>query len=134
MDKRIEKNKWSKAKILRYVGLSSIALFLIGLMLNGTSSRTYTLDRDRAIIEPVIHGHFEDDIPINGIVEPLTTVFVTAPEGGNVEEIFVEDGEMVELGQPLLRLTNASLTLDYMNRETQIVEQINNLRNHTRPK
>jgi HlyD family secretion protein len=129
MDRQIEKKKWTRTKLLKYFGISSVALFLVILMLNGTSSRTYTLSRDRALIEPVVYGHFEDDIPVNGIVEPLTTVFITAPEGGNVEEIFVEDGDVVEEGQPLLRLSNASLMLDYMNRETQIIEQINNLRN-----
>lgn len=46
-----------------------------------------------------------------------------------MEEIFVEDGTMVDEGTPLLRLSNSSLMLDYMNRETQVIEQINNLRN-----
>jgi HlyD family secretion protein len=36
---------------------------------------------------------------------------------------------MVEKGTPLMRLSNPSVTLGYMNQETAIMEQINNLRN-----
>ena len=32
-------------------------------------------------------------------------------------------------GTPLLRLSNPGVTLGYMNQETAIIEQINNLRN-----
>ena len=53
---------------------------------------------------------------------------VNTLEGGSVEEIFSEDGVYVEKGTPLVRLSNPSVALGYMNQETAIVEQINNLR------
>lgn len=108
-----------------------IAVPAIGLMLvvMGSGNRVYRIAKDKVSIEKVVYADFQDAIPIQGSVEPLTTLFITAPEGGNVEEIFVEDGSLVKQGTPLLRLSNASLLLDYMNRETQIIEQINNLRN-----
>ena len=42
------------------------------------------------------------------------------------EEVFVEDGAMVEKGTPLLRLGNPTVMLGDMNQETAIIEQINN--------
>jgi HlyD family secretion protein len=80
------------------------------------------------MINEVKFGDFQDIIAVNGVVEPIRTVQIAANEGGRVEEIFVEDGVYVEEGTPLMRLSNATLTLDFMNRETQIIEQMNNLR------
>lgn len=68
-------------------------------------------------------------ILIDGDVEPIKLVLVNTLEGGAVEDIFIEDGVRVTKGTPLLRLSNPSVTLGYMNQETAIVEQINNLRN-----
>ena len=64
----------------------------------------------------------------DGDVEPINLVLVNTLEGGNVEEVFIENGVYVEKGTPLLRLSNPSATLGYMNQETAIIEQINNLR------
>jgi HlyD family secretion protein len=48
-------------------------------------------------------------------------------EGGSVQEIFVSNGDMVVQGQPLARLYNPNTELNYMQQETAIIEQINNL-------
>ncbi len=45
-------------------------------------------------------------------VTPLTTVFVSATEGGRVEEILTEDGTIVEQGQSIVVLSNPSLQLE----------------------
>ncbi len=44
-------------------------------------------------------------------------------------ETFLEEGNMVEIGDSILRLDNTDLHLDIMYREAQLIEQINNLRN-----
>ena len=80
-------------------------------------------------MKEVIEGDFQDMILIDGDVESINLVLVNTLEGGTVDEIFIEDGVMVEKGTPLLRLSNPSVTLGYMNQETAIMEQINNLRN-----
>ena len=115
-------------RVLLYIGIASGALLLVYLLIISTNDRTLTIDRDRTSVATVERGLFFDNIPISGNVEPLKSIFITAAEGGNVEEIFVEDGAMVTRGTPLMRLSNANLMLDFMNRETQIIEQINNLR------
>ncbi len=129
MDRQIEKRTWTPKRIVTTLGIVLGAGFLVYITLAGTSGKAYTADRSRISIATVISGPFQDAVSIQGTVEPLKTIYITAPEGGNVEEIFVEDGAVVEKGTPLLRLSNSTLMLDYMNRETQIIEQINNLRN-----
>jgi len=128
MDRVIQKKKWSLKRILLFIGIASGVLLLVYLLFISTNDRTLSIDRDRTSIATVERGMFFDNIPISGNVEPLKTIFITASEVGNVEEIFVEDGSMVTRGTPLMRLSNANLMLDFMNRETQIIEQINNLR------
>ena len=128
MDRVIQKKKWPLKRILLFIGIASGVLLLVYLLFISTNDRTLSIDRDRTSIAIVERGMFFDNIPISGNVEPLKTIFITASEGGNVEEIFVEDGSMVTRGTPLMRLSNANLMLDFMNRETQIIEQINNLR------
>ena len=54
---------------------------------------------------------FQENIPVNGIVLPLTTIYLDAMEGGRVEEKYVEDGAMMKKGQPILRLSNTDLEL-----------------------
>lgn len=91
--------------------------------------RSYDLLVDRVSIAAIQEGLFEDVISFQARVEPEVFFSLDAVEGGTVQEIFVEAGQSVKAGQSLMRLANTSLMLDFMNRETQIVEQINNLRN-----
>jgi len=65
---------------------------------------------------------------MDGDVDPINLVLVNTLEGGTVEEVILGHGVYVEKGTPLLRLSNPSATLGYMNQETAIIEQINNLR------
>jgi HlyD family secretion protein len=41
-------------------------------------------------------------------------------EGGRVEERFVEDGKMMEKGEPIIRLSNTDLELSLVNQETSV--------------
>lgn len=127
MDKIIKQKKWPIKRILIWTGSPLLVVVLL-IMAFGDRSSSYRVDQNRITISEVIYGEFQDVIPLQGSVEPLTTIQITASEGGKVEEIFVEDGIEVTQGQPLMRLSNTNLRLDFMNRETQIVEQINNLR------
>lgn len=128
MDKRIEKKKWTQTKKL-YVAGTIILLILAFFGLKAFNKKTYKVNASKISVKKVIEGDFQDMILIDGDVEPIHLVLVNTLEGGTVEEIFIEDGIIVEKGTPLLRLSNPSVTLGYMNQETAIVEQINNLRN-----
>lgn len=129
MDRIIEKTIWWKRRNTLLLALFALIILLLWLFLWGGGKKVLKVERERVVLSIVHRGIFFDNIPITGVVEPIQSIYITAAEGGNVEEIYVEDGAMVSKGTPLMRLTNANLMLDFMNRETQIVEQINNLRN-----
>ena len=128
MDKKIEKKQWSQ-KRLYYIAGAALFILLSFFGLKTLNRKVYKVDGTKISVKEVIEGDFQDMILIDGDIEPINLVLVNTLEGGTVDEIFIEDGIMIEKGTPLLRLSNPAVTLGYMNQETAIIEQINNLRN-----
>ena len=62
-------------------------------------------------------------------MEPISTIYLDVEEGGKVEEIFIEEGEMVKKGDVILRLKNNDLNTTIMNIESQLAYHSNELRN-----
>jgi HlyD family secretion protein len=58
----------------------------------------------------------------------LLTVYLDAVEGGRVEQLAVEDGATVVKGQLLAVLSNADLQLSTLARQTEVEQQLNNMR------
>ena len=127
MDKKIEKNNWNRKKIM-YIGGAALFLILVFFGFRSLNKKIYKVDASRISVKVVEEGNFQDMILIDGDIEPINLVLINTLEGGTVDEIFIEDGVWIEKGTPLVQLSNPSVTLGYMNQETAIVEQINNLR------
>jgi len=129
MDKIIVKKRRSwQFWALSVTAVAGLATLLV-LGFSGSSEKTVSIPASRITLGEVVFGDYQDQIPVLGQVVPVHTRLLDAVVGGLVEERFVEPGAFVKKGQPLLRLSNTSLQLDFMQRETQIVEQMNNLRN-----
>ena len=92
-----------------------------------TKKRSLNVNKSEISIKTVEVGFFEDFIMFQAKVTPLNSMLVNVIEGGAVQEIFVNNGDMVVQGQPLVRLYNPNTELTYMQQETSIIEQINNL-------
>jgi HlyD family secretion protein len=110
---------------------SAMAVLFLLVLFFGFKALNFShkVELSRIQLAKVELSDFNESIPVSGSVEPLKTVMINALEGGRVEEIYFEEGAMVKAGDRLLKLSNTALSLDFMNRETQIIEQINNLRN-----
>ncbi len=128
MDRRVEKQKtpWKK------VGIAAAAVVVIGLLgtiiMDASGGKSFRVDQDRIVVSTVSTGTFEDFIPVRGRVTPLKTVYLDAIEGGRVEEVLVEDGELVEAGDLIAVLSNTNLQLEVLGREAAVTEQLNNMR------
>jgi HlyD family secretion protein len=129
MDKKIEGANKKGRRRLYWIIIFAVTFSIFSAWSFTRSGNSYKLEKGRAKIAQVEKGIFDDVIPIQGNVEPVRSFFLDAIEGGTVQEVYVEAGTQVKKGDSLLKLTNTNLMLDFMNRETQIVEQINNLRN-----
>ncbi|RYZ64421.1 MAG: biotin/lipoyl-binding protein, partial [Proteobacteria bacterium] len=127
MDRVVEKKGLSRnARIGGIAGAILLVLLLFWWFAPRGSSQT--VDAGRLAISEVTRGTFDDFLPLRARVTPLLTVFLDAVEGGRVEKILVEDGATVVKGQLLAELSNADLQLSTLARETEVAEQLNNLR------
>ncbi len=120
MDRVIEKKYWSRKRLLTIAGIAGVVL-LIGASYYFTSGKSrLNVDTERITISEITKGPFQEFIPVNGIVLPLTTIYLDAIEGGRVEEKFVDDGAMMTKGQPILRLSNTDLQLGLVTQQTNV--------------
>lgn len=126
MDKRIDTSRKKKLRYL-YYGIALAILIIVIVSAALTKGKKITAQADRLTISEVELGSFQEYIPLNGVVQPIKTIFIDAIEGGRVEEIFAEDGKFIEIGQPILRLSNQQFQMDAINREAQLLDQQNNL-------
>ncbi|WP_346861240.1 biotin/lipoyl-binding protein [uncultured Draconibacterium sp.] len=129
MDKVIEKKKGLKLKHIIWIVVGVAVAFAIYNMALGSSGSVYRAEKDKLSISTVENGLFNDYITVIGRVEPIYTIYLDVEEGGKVEEIFIEEGEMVKKGDVILRLKNNDLNTQIMNSESQLAYHANELRN-----
>ena len=89
--------------------------------------RHLRIERDKLTISAVTRGTFHDFIPLRARIVPRDTIYLDAVEGGRVEQVLVEPGDMVEKDQPLIRLSNTELELVVLDREARLIESITQL-------
>ncbi|MBS1655143.1 MAG: HlyD family efflux transporter periplasmic adaptor subunit [Bacteroidetes bacterium] len=120
MDRVIEKKFWNSKRIITIASVAGIIL-LIGASYYFTSGKSkLNVDVDRITISEVKQGPFQENIPVNGTVMPVTTIYLDAIEGGRVEEKYVEDGTMMKKGDPILRLSNTDLELNLLSQQSNV--------------
>lgn len=121
INRKSSKKKYLAIAVLAIVVLGFIAFSII------TKKRTFNVKKSEISIKVVETAFFEDFMVFQARVEPMHSILVNIIEGGSVQEIFVSNGDNVVKGQPLARLYNPNTELNYMQQETSIIEQINNL-------
>ena len=131
MDKKIERSFTQKYfKKFTFAALTlGVAAAAYGYTQSSDTGRSQNIERSGLTVSTVKQGAFKDALSLRGQVVPKTSIYLDTIAGGQVEERLVEQGEYVEKGQPLVRLSNTNLQLDVMSREAQVTEQLNFLRN-----
>jgi HlyD family secretion protein len=125
MDREIGAKRWTKRRIA-VAALAAVALLsLVGAAYTSSLGRSSQLGIDQLQMAKVERGLFKDLIPLRATVEPIKTVFVDAVQGGSVAEVLVEEGNRVEAGDVLLKLSNVTFRLQVSQQEAQIAEQLN---------
>ncbi len=130
MDRKIERPRWPLKKVALYAaGGLLLALVVYSLVFGDRSSRL-NVQRERLTIATVERGEFQEFIPVNGIVEPIRTIYLSPEVQGRVDSLFLEPGSMVRAGDPILRLENANLRVSTMSQESQYLQQLTDLQNY----
>lgn len=120
MDIPLKKKRFTTSKLIMLIGgIVLLGLIVFVLITSGGNSKL-NVQKERISISTATQGIFQENIPVNGIVLPISTIYLDAIEGGRVEEKFVEDGTFLKAGDPILRLSNTDLELNLVNQETSV--------------
>jgi len=129
MDRVIEKKKNTPARIAIIAAGAAVLVFVIYNLLFAEHTSKLNVDSERITVGKVQEGVFQEFIAIDGSVEPLKSFYLDIIEGGRVDKIFTDDGRMVQKGDTLLKLSNTTLQIDFMTRETQLYDLMNERQN-----
>ncbi|MEC3907019.1 HlyD family efflux transporter periplasmic adaptor subunit [Tamlana sp. 2201CG12-4] len=128
MDTKIEKKKGIRPKHTIIVSMALLFLSFIGYLAFNDSGSTLKVEKDKLTISTTVNDKFNDYISISGLVQPISTVYLDAYEGGRVLEILIEEGSMVKKGDVILKLENRELYGQILNSETNLALKQNDLR------
>lgn len=78
-------------------GGAFLAVMLLWLIF-GNHVKRLNVENNRVTISTVTQGEFNDYIRVNGQVLPVSTIQISAIEGGMVEEKLVEEGANLKQG------------------------------------
>lgn len=120
MDRVVAKKKWGKKRILTIAAVLGIVSLAFASYYFTSGKSRLNVDTERITISEVKSGPFQETIPVNGVVLPITSIYLDAVEGGRVEEKYVDDGAVMKKGEPILRLSNTDLELSLVNQETSV--------------
>lgn len=120
MDVPIQKKRFSKQRLGLILGVLAIIALIVFVAIQTSGGSKLSVEKERISIHTVKQGVFQENIPVNGVVLPITSIYLDALEGGRVEEKFVEDGATLVQGEPILRLSNTDLELSLINQETSV--------------
>ncbi len=120
MDRAIEKKTWTTKRIITIAGITLLVILIAGTYWMSSGKSRLNVDTERITVSEVKSGVFQENIPVNGIVLPLTSIYLDATEGGRVEQKYIEDGAMVKKGDPILRLSNTDLLMTMVSQQSVV--------------
>ena len=129
MDRALDPRPARRKRMIAFGCAGGLLLIALAFWSSSFTTSRVRIEAAKVTVGTVEKGLFKEFIPVTGTVQPIQTVFLDALEGGTVKQRFVEDGHMVKAGQPIIELSNPQLHMDAINREAQLLDQQNNLRN-----
>lgn len=128
MDKVIEQKKGIRLKhVLWGLGILVLTFLIVKIVIGGQTS-VFRAEADKITISTVEENIFNDYITVTGQIEPISTIYLDAVEGGRVEERLIEEGSMVKKNDVILRLENRQLLQTILDSEAALAEKENYLR------
>src|SRR5580698_4822713 len=106
MDRRIQRNRWSPVHWSLTVKLAVagaavvLVVFLAIELTSGTDARTVRMPLSQVTVATVEKGVFHDLVAVRANVVPRDTIYIDAVDGGRVERVLVEPGDLVQAGAP----------------------------------
>jgi HlyD family secretion protein len=101
-------------------GITALVLLIAASFYFTSGKSKLNVDLERITISPITKAPFQESIPQNGTVMPLTTIYLIAQDGGRVEQKYVEDGAILKAGDPILRLSNPEVDYQLAGQVTSV--------------
>ncbi|NBC02309.1 MAG: efflux RND transporter periplasmic adaptor subunit [Bacteroidetes bacterium] len=120
------KNNWKKR-----VSIAATIVLLSGLgwlVYAAAGSQSISINAAQVDMATVTQTTFEEGISITGRIIPNRQTFLDASESGSVEQIFAKSGDELKEGDTIVQLSNSNLRLEVLQRESQLLEQLNTQR------
>jgi HlyD family secretion protein len=129
MDRPIERPMWRRRRTLMVAGALAAVFSTVSLaaaVLSDAKS-SVRVPVQNVTLGTVQRGIFHDFVALRATAQPKDVVYLDALEGGQVQEVLAVAGDLVAVGQPLLRFRNTELELEILDREGRLVESITQL-------
>ena len=132
MDRPIERPMWRRRRTLIAAGALAAVLSTAGLAaaVLGDAKSSVRVPTQNVTLSTVRPGVFHDLVVLRAIAQPKDVIYLDALEGGQVQEVLAQAGDIVTAGQPLLRFRNTELELEVLDREGRLVESITQLQTY----
>jgi HlyD family secretion protein len=133
MDRKIDPTPWSVAHwpLAAKVGITAAALAAVALiavkLIAEEGIRTLRVPLEQLTLATATLGVFHDLIPLRTNVAPRETIYVDATDGGRVDQVLAEPGDLVREAQPIIVLSNTNLALQVIQQESQLNQAISQL-------
>jgi HlyD family secretion protein len=124
MDEMVSQDGRKKLLLRIGTGLLVVVALLVVWRLLPRGLQVSAVDVRTAAVED---GTFFDDVVLRAKADALESVVLDAVDAGRVEEVFVRDGELVQQGEQLFRISNPQRNLDLLQRQSELAQQISNL-------
>jgi HlyD family secretion protein len=118
------KKTWTTKRLMTIGGVLALILLIAGSFYFTSGNRRLNVERERITVSEISKAPFQESIPENGTVLPLTTLYIVTTDGGRVEERYVEDGAILKKGDPILKLANTDLELNMSNAATSVSQML----------
>jgi len=105
-------------------GVTALVLLIAGSFYFTSGKSRLNVDLERITVSEITKAPFQESIPQNGTVLPLTTIYLVTTDGGRVEQRFVEDGAILKTGNPILKLANTNLELSMSTAATSVSQML----------
>jgi len=132
MDRPIARPLWRRRSTLITAGALAAVLSTAGLAaaVLGEARSSVRVPIQNVTLGTVRPGVFHDFVVLRATAQPRDVIYLDALEGGQVQEVLAQAGDLVAQGQPLLRFRNTELELEVLDREGRLVESITELQSY----
>ena len=132
MDRAIERPAWRRRGVVLAAGVAALVLAAggVGVAVLSSAASGARVPAQSVTLGTVQRGVFHDFVVLRATAQPKDVIYLDALEGGQVQEVLAQAGDMLALGQPLLRFRNTELELEVLDREGRLLESITQLQSY----